>query len=215
MAEGGSKSQPPCKKNKRIRPNVVGYLDVELPGQSGSNSGAHVTQEAVQEQDHFSRSLSPTSAPLIHDPWAVCGDFKAFRGITGTNIGGKQVKKKTTHGKHERSRNSADRELRAMGTQSLSASRDKQVETESAQNSARLDSKVLGFAVATVSLSMWGVSTFTITRRETGACGPTCKLTSRPRDASAGGCYGRSRTVIHLCANANVFKSCVLRNPAN
>lgn len=59
-----------------------------------------------------------------------------------------------THRKHERSRNSADRELRAMGTQRLSASRDKQVETESAQNSARLDSKVLGFAVATVPLSM-------------------------------------------------------------
>lgn len=61
---------------------------------------------------------------------------------------------KTTHRIHERRRNSADRELRAMGTQSLSASRDKQVETESAQNSARLDSKVSGFAVATVPLSM-------------------------------------------------------------
>lgn len=67
MAEGGSKSQP-LSKNKRIHPNGVSYLDVELPGQSGSNSGAHVTQEAVQEQEHFSRSLSPTSAPLIHDP---------------------------------------------------------------------------------------------------------------------------------------------------
>lgn len=86
---------PPCK-NKRIRPNGVCYLDVELPGQSGSNSGAHVTQEAVQEQEHFSRSLSPTSAPLIHDPWAVCRNFNAFRGITGTNIGGEQLKKQLT-----------------------------------------------------------------------------------------------------------------------
>lgn len=67
MAEGGSKSQPHCE-NKTIHLNGVSYLDVELPGQSGSNSGAHVTQEAVQEQEHFSGGLSPTSAPLIHDP---------------------------------------------------------------------------------------------------------------------------------------------------
>lgn len=42
---------------------------MELPGQRGSDCGARVTEEAVEEQGHFTRILPPTPAPLVHDPW--------------------------------------------------------------------------------------------------------------------------------------------------
>lgn len=41
---------------------------MELSGQSGSNSAAQVTDEAVEECEDLSRIFSPTSAPLIHQP---------------------------------------------------------------------------------------------------------------------------------------------------
>lgn len=44
------------------------YLNMELSGQSGANSAAQVTDEAVEECEDFSRIFSPTSAPLIHEP---------------------------------------------------------------------------------------------------------------------------------------------------
>lgn len=48
---------------------------MELPGQRGSDRGAHVTEEAVEEQGHFARSLPPTSAPLVHDPGPGYRDY--------------------------------------------------------------------------------------------------------------------------------------------
>lgn len=44
------------------------YLNMEQSGQSGPHSGAQVTQQAVGEGDDFLRTLSPTPAPLIHQP---------------------------------------------------------------------------------------------------------------------------------------------------
>lgn len=41
---------------------------MEQSGQSGSNSAAQVTDEAVEECEDLSRIFSPTSAPLIHQP---------------------------------------------------------------------------------------------------------------------------------------------------
>lgn len=53
---------------KRSTMIKIVYLNVELSGQSGSNSAAQVTDEAVEECEDFSRIFSPTSAPLIHEP---------------------------------------------------------------------------------------------------------------------------------------------------
>lgn len=44
------------------------YLNMEQSGQCGPHSGAQVTQQAVGEGDDFLRTLSPTPAPLIHQP---------------------------------------------------------------------------------------------------------------------------------------------------
>lgn len=146
---------------------------MELPGQRGSDCGAHVTEEAVEEQGHFTRSLPATSAPLVHDPWPDYRDYYSKGHLTGIKTEGWGGG--ATYRRHERRRSSADRELRPTGTQRLSASRDKQVETESTQNSAKPDSQALGSAVAAVPLSMRGVTAFTLTPRNGGA-GSTCKL---------------------------------------
>lgn len=47
---------------------VITYLNMQLSGQSGSNGGAQVAEEAVEECDDFSRIFSPASAPLMHEP---------------------------------------------------------------------------------------------------------------------------------------------------
>lgn len=122
------------------------YLDVELPGQRSSDCGAHVAEEAVEEQGHFTRSLPPTPAPLVHHPWPNYGDYN-IRGAFDWNKAWR-VEQNATYRRHERRRSSADRELRPMGTQRLSASRNKQVETESTQNLARLVSQSMGSAVS-------------------------------------------------------------------
>lgn len=90
-----------------------------------------------------------------------------------------ETKKKNTHRKQESSKNNVDSELRPMGTQSLSVSREKQVETESAQNSTRLERKVSGFPLVSVRPPILVVNLFTF--RVTGEnkfMGPTCKLAS-------------------------------------
>lgn len=67
---------------------------MELPGQRGSDCGAHVTEEAVEEQGHFTRSLPATSAPLVHDPWPDYRDYYSkghLAGIKTEGWGGKQL----------------------------------------------------------------------------------------------------------------------------
>lgn len=115
---------------------------MELPGQRSSDCGAHVAEEAVEEQRHFSRSLPPTPAPLVHDPGPDDRGYH-LRGTFDCNI-----KTGGSYRRHEMRRSSADRELSPMGTQRLSASRNKQVETESAQNLAKPVSQSLGSAVS-------------------------------------------------------------------
>lgn len=46
----------------------VNHLDVQLCGQNGSHGAAQVPQQAVREGDQFPHVLSPTSAPLAHEP---------------------------------------------------------------------------------------------------------------------------------------------------
>lgn len=47
---------------------LINHLNVQLSGQSGSDGGAQVTDEAVEECDDFSGIFSPTSAPLTREP---------------------------------------------------------------------------------------------------------------------------------------------------
>lgn len=71
-----------------LRVGGVQYLDVELPGQRGSDCGAHVTEEAVEEQGRFPRSLPPTSAPLVRNPWPDYSDYTLMGHLTGTTTKG-------------------------------------------------------------------------------------------------------------------------------
>lgn len=47
---------------------LINHLNVQLSGQSGSDGGAQVADEAVEECDDFSGIFSPTSAPLTREP---------------------------------------------------------------------------------------------------------------------------------------------------
>lgn len=46
----------------------VNHLDRQQCGQSGSHGAAQVTEQAVREGEEFPQVLSPTSAPLAHEP---------------------------------------------------------------------------------------------------------------------------------------------------
>lgn len=178
---------------------------MELSGQSGSNSAAQVTDEAVEECEDLSRIFSPTSAPLIHQPENGQRGLNAIEAFA-MNCWNKcwqqktKEKKKSTHRKQESSKNSVDSELRPMGTQSLSASREKQVETESAQNSTRLERKASGSPLVGARPRILAVNLFAF--RVTGenkSMGPTCKLASRadgaePRGESSAYFLGEERT---------------------
>lgn len=76
------------KESRGTVQSLGGYLDVEPPGQRGSDCGAHVTEEAVEEQGHFTRSLPATSAPLVHDPWPDYRDYYPKGHLTGIKTEG-------------------------------------------------------------------------------------------------------------------------------
>lgn len=138
----------------------VAYLNMELSGQCSSNSAAQIAEKAVEEYEDILQTLSPVSAPLMQQPYMVIAELmqEAFLWITG---GKKCWEENSTHRKQEISKSSVDRELRPMGTQSSSASREKQVESESSQNSARVERKASGFPLVSLSLSILVVNLFT------------------------------------------------------
>lgn len=163
----------------------VTYLNVELSGQCRSNSAAQIAEEAVDEYEDILRTLSPISALLMQQPNTVITDLiqEALHWIAKKK---KCWEETSTHRKQEISKSSMERELRPMGTQSSSASREKQVESESSQNSARVERNASGFPLVSLSLSILVVNLFTYgVTRDNASMGPTCKFTSRTDGAAA------------------------------
>lgn len=111
----------------------------------------------------------------------------------------KMIATKNTYRKQESSRSSADRTLRPMGTQSLSASWEKQVETESTQNSTRVERNVLPVLLLTVRSSIFIADALTfLFTRTSESMQPRCKDTSRWHNRSNLHISGRSSPEKHL-----------------
>lgn len=147
---------------------------MQLSGQNGSGGAAQVTHETIRRSVRFSWILAPNFAPLIREPETI----KITLLIQLTRICKLQDERlngKTTHTRQETSRSSAETQLRAMETQSLSAPLEKQVANESTQKA-----QVLAIWPSEVSVCspIFTVNTFTSRGDESllihAAVGQTC-----------------------------------------
>lgn len=134
---------------------------MEQAGQSGPHSGAQVPQQAVGEGADLLRTLSPTAAPLTHQPGSIYSPnldilFFFFNFVDA-------LMDPETHRKKESSRESAERKPRPAETQSWSASWDRQVEAECRENSSRPERTVAGFPPTSARPSMLGACAWRFT----------------------------------------------------